>query len=76
MMIFLNPLKIGVYSYDFYDPIASDGDEQNDLEALTLRFVYSRDHPVESPSQIFTDQVRWRREFRISRTLSILTAEL
>ena len=54
----LSPDKIGVYSYDFYDPIASDGDDQNDLEALTLRFVYSSNNLVESPSQIFTDQVR------------------
>ena len=55
-LYYLSPTTIGIYSYDFYDPLASDGDDENDLEAMKLRFVYSLENPVQSPEQIFTDQ--------------------
>ena len=55
-LFYLSPTSIGIYSYDFYDPLAFDGDEGNDLEAMRLRFVYSLDKPIRRIDQIFTDQ--------------------
>ena len=55
-VFYLSPTSIGIYSYDFYDPLAFDGDEGNDLEAMRLRFVYSLDKPIRRIEEIFTDQ--------------------
>ena len=57
-LFYLSPTAIGIYSYDFYDPLSFDGDEGNDLDAMRLRFVYSLDKPIRRIDQIFTDQGR------------------
>ena len=36
-LYYLNPTSIGIYSYDFYDPLAYDDNTDNDLEVVKLR---------------------------------------